>query len=289
MNSFEIITGEKIQEIADIYIGTPSKLMSNPRIRFQYEKHIPISLVPSEFNNPPIIFFYSDEIEMIANIIQYFINPVVLISHNSDQNILETPSSFKILENKKVVKWYSQNVCFYHPKLEIVPIGFANSMWAHGNISVFENPQFIEEIQKNIKDKPNHIFFNFNIHTNRSIRQPCYDSLIKTIPFLPNIHPAENLKRLSKYKFCISPEGNGVDCHRLWEALYLKVVPIVLDSPFIRILLGHKIPLIVLNEWREIEELESKLDYNTYDFSVMESEFRFSKMMDKIKSEKIEM
>ena len=36
---------------------------------------------------------------------------------------------------------------------------------------------------------------------------------------------------LSKHKFCISPRGRGVDCHRHWECLYLGVIPIIEKSP----------------------------------------------------------
>ena len=39
------------------------------------------------------------------------------------------------------------------------------------------------------------------------------------------------MEDLSKHKFCISPPGNGVDCHRTWECLYLGVIPIVEKSP----------------------------------------------------------
>ena len=38
------------------------------------------------------------------------------------------------------------------------------------------------------------------------------------------------IEDLSIHKFCISPEGNGVDCHRTWECLYLSVIPIIKKS-----------------------------------------------------------
>jgi hypothetical protein len=30
-----------------------------------------------------------------------------------------------------------------------------------------------------------------------------------------------------RYKYVICPRGNGIDTHRVWEALYLGVVPVV--------------------------------------------------------------
>ena len=72
------------------------------------------------------------------------------------------------------------------------------------------------------------------------------------------------MKRLSTYKFCICPEGNGVDSHRLWECFNLKVVPIVIKSEFTNILLNQGIPLVVLDNWTELDV--NKLNYNDYDF-----------------------
>jgi hypothetical protein len=54
-----------------------------------------------------------------------------------------------------------------------------------------------------------------------------------------------------------------VDTHRLWEALYLKCIPIVLQSSHIDILRTQlNVPMVVLNSWDELDI--SKLDYNSY-------------------------
>lgn len=36
---------------------------------------------------------------------------------------------------------------------------------------------------------------------------------------------------MTQMQFCASPHGNGLDCHRTWEALCLGCVPIVKSSP----------------------------------------------------------
>jgi hypothetical protein len=277
MNSSEIITGEKLQNLANIYLGEQSDFNYNPRIRSQVSKQLLLSNIPNPYQNPSIIFCYADRINDISKIISNFQNPFSLISHNSDNNITETPEILTILNSPQLLKWYSQNICFRHPKLEIAPIGLANSMWPHGDLSLFNNTQFIRSMIK-----LNRIFFNFNIHTNPKIRQPCFDILSKILSFLPNISPNDNLIRLSTYEFCISPEGNGSDCHRLWEALYLKVVPIVLRTPFTETLLRNKIPLVVLEKWEDLKHIAPTLKYNDYDFSVIEREFTMSAFIRKI-------
>jgi hypothetical protein len=171
----------------------------------------------------------------------------------------------KILELPNLIKWYTQNLCFSHPKIHLLPIGFANSCWPHGNLSLFETEYFDN------CNKINDIYFNFSIGTNPLERQKCYDECIKKIQWLHHVEPQYNLIRLSSYKFCICPEGNGVDTHRLWEALYLKCVPIVINSPFIKMVckrlleLYNNVPIVILNDWSELEL--DKLNYSNYVFN----------------------
>ena len=40
----------------------------------------------------------------------------------------------------------------------------------------------------------------------------------------------EYIEDLSHHKFAVSPEGNGIDCYRTWECLYLGVIPIVKEN-----------------------------------------------------------
>jgi hypothetical protein len=70
---------------------------------------------------------------------------------------------------------------------------------------------------------------------------------------------------MGKYKFCICPEGNGNDTHRLWECLYLHCVPIVLKTDFIMILKKNLgIPLFILDSWDDLRVED--LIYENYEF-----------------------
>lgn len=68
------------------------------------------------------------------------------------------------------------------------------------------------------------------------------------------IIPYDNLLRLNDYEFCICPEGNGVDTHRLWECLYLKVVPIVVNSQFTKLLIKYNIPMVIIEKWDDFDD-----------------------------------
>ncbi|MCJ7802948.1 MAG: hypothetical protein MUP82_11395 [Candidatus Marinimicrobia bacterium] len=255
-----IITGEKIQQMCDIYFGLEEDFHYNPIIRPQITKQIIINNFNSEINNPRYIFCYSHRIKELSKKINLLKNRFILITHNSDGDITESPETLTILNSANLDKWYAQNICIDHFKLFFLPIGIANSQWTHGNLTMFDNATILH----NISNKSGLIYFNFNVDTNKTKRMLCFDSLKNKIEWLKNITPSENVKRLSQYRFCICPEGNGVDTHRLWEALYLKTVPVVIKSDFTSTLQKNNVPLVVLNSWDDFNL--DDLNYNTFDF-----------------------
>jgi len=74
------------------------------------------------------------------------------------------------------------------------------------------------------------------------------------ISALPTIYA-----RNRQYPFWLSPRGNGLDCHRTWEALYLDVIPIVWNSTLNSLYID--LPVIILDKCSEITEqcLRAKL------------------------------
>ena len=250
MESSDFMNGERIQQIADMYLGTANDFLYNPLIFEQMEKHQILDDIVSKFDNPPILFLYAHLLIVFAQKIQFFANPFTLITHNSDYNLTDSdPAVKKILDSDNLVCWWGQNLCFIHSKMRFLPIGLANTMWEHGKI---------ENFMVDLINKSEDIYFNFNIYTNQEKRELCYNTLKTKLPFLPMLPVAENVKRLAQYKWCICPEGNGVDTHRLWEAMYLGCIPIVLKSPFIDTLMhytGGELPIYVIDAWSDLTNL----------------------------------
>jgi len=191
---------------------------------------------------------------------EFFKNPFVLLSHNSDGIITKAPEIYKILNSPNLIKWYAQNLCMIDEKIHYLPIGLANSMWPCENLQIFKT---INTNTLHIKTK--HIYFNFNISTNYNKRIVCYNTFDSKIPFLDFISSTDNLIRLKEYAFCLCPQGNGIDTHRFWECVYLKVVPIVINSVFIQHIKEYNIPMVILNEWDDL--FNFNLNYTNYDFN----------------------
>jgi len=76
---------------------------------------------------------------------------------------------------------------------------------------------------------------------------------------------------LPQYKFVISPEGNGVDCHRHYEAIMAGCIPIVEYSDYISEKYGD-VPILYTKDYSEINESYLNKAYEimrskVYDFS----------------------
>jgi len=251
-----IITGERIQYLADVYFGNSiNDFLFNPAIGINNKNFI-IKNIPEKYNNPKVIYVYNHNLLELYDKFDCFMNNFILLSGNSDENIIESKYA-KVAEHPKVIEWFSQNVCFNHPKLEPFSIGLANEQWEHGNSKFFID--ICNSI--NVNNKTKNIFFNFNFTSPQ--RNICFNILKNSLEFLPNTNPIHNFNRLSEYKFAICPEGNGVDTHRLAECWYMKVVPIVIENDFINVI-RNKIdyPIVILKDWNEIFNIT--LDYNKY-------------------------
>ena len=198
------------------------------------------------------IFVKSDYVHNFFNI--KIDNPYILFTHNGDYPIDD--SYLQYLNSDNLIKWYVQNIMTKHSKLFSIPIGIANENWGHGNENVFN-----EVIQKNLQ-KERLIYANFDVNTNQHERNYCLKEIRNNGLNMSNKLPfKEYLEELSKSYFVISPNGNGIDCHKTWEALYLRSIPIVTKS--INIDFYRDYPIIVIDDWSKFNPNDFNVDlYN---------------------------
>lgn len=249
----EIISGEQIQCSCDLFIGTADDFNYNPVIKRLKNKHLSLtsSTVPLIDKNVLRIFIYTHLLNdvvakaHIKRLLQLFTDKELhLFMHNSDG--VFTQDDYDLFDIKGVCCIYSQNiVCpLDRPTLYPLPIGQANSQWAHGNRAIL-----LKHINSLPLEKTNHIYFNFNVRTNKQKRSVCYEAMIKQgIPNVPNLPYNEYLQLLKTYKFAICPEGNGPDTHRFWECIYLQVVPICIENTITKYF-SKWYPIILVQSW----------------------------------------
>lgn len=176
----------------------------------------------------------------------------ILFTHNGDLPINDNYSHYMYTPN--LLKWYGQNVMTIHPKLLSIPIGIANEIWPHGDEKVLS-----EVIGQNIT-KERLIYVNFDVNTNRRERNYCLSELNQRgLEMQTKLPFKEYLEEVAKSYFVVSPNGNGVDCHKTWEALYLKTIPIVTKSINVEFYLDY--PIIVIDSWSDFNPLDYTIDF----------------------------
>ena len=202
-----------------------------------------------------------------------FRNPFRLVLHNSDDEFGEKQLKYLDIPNCK--KIYTQNMNVKHPQVEPLPIGIANSCWDWGDSKIMD-----EVINEGFSDtNPLFIYANFTkgdgVRYER--RKDCYDILSENgIIMQESTDYKTYLQDLKKFKFCLSPEGNGIDCYRTWEALYMRTIPICKRSVMVEEF-AKTFPIYIVDDWKEFDiddvwksydsfnwDNWDKLDFKTY-------------------------
>jgi hypothetical protein len=204
----------------------------------------------------------------------------ILLSGDCDKTI---PEDYEkevniILNNPFLITWYSQNCTIVLDKLKQLPIGLdyhtlVNSSTSWGNQqSVIEQENDLTMIKNMNISKINKCYANFyfnikfaNFARYGYDRADAYSQIQRDLVFYePNILKRINTwKNMTKYKYVISPMGQGMDCHRTWEAIILGCIPIVKTSPLDTLFNG--LPILIVKNWSDITQ--DLLDSYTPDYS----------------------
>lgn len=174
--------------------------------------------------------------------------PFKLVTHNSDYPIDAT----RFRDHPMLVKWYAQNVALQHPKLVPVPIGIGNPEWPHGDQLA------IAAAAAARPPKSGGPYANFNVATNASERRRCLARAGAELS-PPNLPFGEYLRQLSTHRLALCPSGNGLDTHRIWEALYVGTHPVTTRAPWSQGL-ARQFPILLVDDWSEVTSLRPQTD-----------------------------
>ena len=192
-----MISGEQLQSIADVSLTSVDiPNLGDRQIYMQQNISLISEMSAERIKEFKSIFVYTHDLDIFFNkFFTHLNNDTIIISHNSDEGVDD--KFVNILNSEKIKKWYCQNRIINHPKLVSIPIGLANSRWSHGDQAAITAVRDQHNLKKYL------VYKNFDINTNSHERM-IRDSV-----------------------FAISPPGNGIDCHRIWECLFLGTVPVV--------------------------------------------------------------
>lgn len=230
-----------------------------------YEDICDFSVIPPEgksvtndfFKKDSIIFCKTDYIEYLFECIKSSNKKYIVITHHSDYPI----DSYRFSKKpENVKKWFAINKTHDDDSIVCIPLGLKTHKGIYLEDRYMTN-WLIPEIKNLSSNKKERIVYCNWTDTN-SYRNTIIDKLkVNNIEYKleSNLTFDEYARNMSKCKFVISPPGNGIDCHRTWEALYMRCIPIVIKN---NIYNNWNLPIIQVNDYSELtnEMLNSFID-----------------------------
>eukprot|EP00940_MAST-03C_sp_MAST-3C-sp2_P000001 g1.t1 len=167
--------------------------------------------------------------------------PFTLITLENDEAV---PQDVRWLKHKYLKRWYGWNS--NHPDVLPIPIGLNEDSQLGPMTRAKKAATKVEKLLVNFKqDRTERINLYRRIQNEPYVHVETYSKKWTNANSL-----TAHYERLSQFKWTLCPRGAGEDTHRLWEALYLGSIPVVLKSRLSSLYEG--LPVIQLNSWNEL-------------------------------------
>lgn len=257
-NNCEFVCSRGILKMCDIHSSTP---VSSIQYMHGYDF--------SNFQPGMSIYVASTALRDFMGWINLIPGKFVLVTGDCDicvpNDVFSNEDDFiEFIENPKLLHWYSQNCVGKHKKLSQIPIGldyhtmsmgdhsWGPKMWPVAQEVMLK--QFAQAAQP-FWNRINGCYANFQFLMTTRFSYDRGDAINKVPRELVYYEPIkttrENCWRTqTKYAFVLSPHGNGLDCHRTWEALCLGCIPIVKTSPLDPLYSG--LPVLIVADWSDV-------------------------------------
>jgi hypothetical protein len=227
---------------------------------------------------PRHVYIKTDYLDTYVNVIENIKNSFILISGCSDHSpqINFNNAYSRIISLPYLTKWYTENNFLEHPKMYSLTVGFAT------HSKDYEDKLIEIGNNINITEKKNKVFCcwrerSTNCCGDEFVERGHLTSFIHNYPdvfdrYSEGLSTIDFQHKLSNYKWCLCPLGNGVDCApKIVECFFLKTIPIVRKT-YNNLSLYIKYPVIWVNNFTDI--LNIKLEYDeTIDWDNIINEF----------------
>ena len=246
-SSFPFISSDTFRSAADIVIAnefSPEDLDGIRSLNKNAMAMVELSFIKNKGGGDPLLRWASDY-NSLSN------HRLGIVLHNGDwvpsghylQSLAETGADV-----------YCVNVLDGLPGVTPIPVGLENSIRRKNG--VLHDFLFVHDQRRepwaSLPSKSRQIFGSFKVSTNFLAREPLAQKMLQTRHgFIEKRMSIKNFRDgILKSKFVVSPPGNGPDCYRTWEAIYLGAVPIVLQTSLAESL-HSDLPIWAVNDWDE--------------------------------------
>ncbi len=175
-------------------------------------------------------------------------NRVVLVSSESDRPITK---EFLRRCPPQIAHWFSTNIQAKDERLSALPLGLANSY-----CDITLKAPLIATHSRPFAGRSGWLYVNFRATSNPPAREPVlqhFRSLKKTDWVTlreAGLGFESFLDEMASHRFVLCPPGNGVDTHRLWEALYSRTIPVALAHPSMNAF--RDLPILFVEDFRAV-------------------------------------
>ena len=175
-------------------------------------------------------------------------NRLILVSSESDRPIT---GEFLRRCPPQIAHWFSTNIEVEDERLEAVPLGLSNSY-----CDITLKASLVAESSREFTGRPNWLYVNFRTSSNPAVREPImhYFRSIRSTDWVTwqdgGLSLGDYLTEMTSHRFVLCPPGNGIDTHRLWEALYSRTIPIALDAPAMNAF--RDLPILFVRDFRKL-------------------------------------
>jgi len=190
--------------------------------------------------------------------------PFVLVSGDSDMTVPTDcrDSANEVLGHPLLIRWFAQNCVEPSEKLIQLPIGLDFHSIERGP-TIFGPKQSQDSQEADIlrlcyatnRQSKCYGNFQFLLWTRYAAdRKLAMAQIPKELIFYEPVRCSRirSWTNMVTYKYVVSPHGNGLDCHRTWEALALGCIPIVKSSPLDPMF--SDLPVLIVKEWSDITQ-----------------------------------
>ena len=187
----------------------------------------------------------SDLLRLCSN----FPNMNFIIFTNLEDTPIDSHIEGKIPSN--VLSIHAINAIYHNDKVIPFPYGLQRKLNPGDNrVDVNEKIMGVDIVPNNL------LYVNHNSSTNVSERGGIND--IFTGKSWASVDSSrlgydQFLSKIKEHKFMICPIGNAVDCHRNWEVLYLRRVPVMKKNEYLEYLF-RDLPVLFVDKYSDITE-----------------------------------
>ena len=214
-----------------------------------------------------------ESLYIIGELVTKFISNLDLLSNVSIEKIIIMESDTKQeIETLKLLhsisgEIFSNNLVGIANKITPLPLGLERRAYrSAGVLNHFKSDFSADPKNRNIDFL---IAWNDDTNSKRKSYRKQFRESGKGLIIDSRVDPKTIHRLMKKTLFVPSPAGNGLDCHRTWEALYLGAIPVILKSEFCG---DSSWPVLVIENWDELtllsrSELEALYKNNSLTMS----------------------